>query len=152
ASAIDVNRLACAIAPVACAGFLAACSTTHEVSRPPNLESFAAETRAQGGRVEMIVAPEPGDSAVGDAAHSPTQFQSPPPVAARLLRVGGNEIEIAGRHAPRLVSLSDVTGYDVTRHVEGAVEGLGLGLVSGIAIGALVGFVAGDDPACDPNQ
>jgi hypothetical protein len=58
---------------------------------------------------------------------------------------------VAKRSGPALVPLGDVVGYDVTNHLDGAVQGAGWGLLGGIGVGALAGFIAGDDPPCDPN-
>ena len=125
-----------------------ACSTTHQVARPSSLESFALIARSEGP-IDIVVAPAPADAA--DDPHSLAGFRSGRLSKARLLGVAPAGLSVAGQREPHLLSLTELRGYDVTSHGQGAVEGLGLGFLAGVTVGALAGFSAGDDPPCDPN-
>jgi hypothetical protein len=124
------------------------CSSTHPIARPSNLESFAYATATASGPIDVIVAPHDDDPAAS-APHAHEAFRSG---SARLLGVAPDGVSVTRRGEEELLKLDEIRGYDVTRHGQGALEGLGIGLLAGVALGAVAGFSAGDDPPCDQNE
>ncbi len=76
-----------------------ACSTTHQVTRPSSLESFAVIVQTEGP-IDVVVAPERANEAASNDADSSAAFGGRQPGRMRLLGVAPDGLSVAPRRLP----------------------------------------------------